>query len=68
MGLNNRNNDFRFKFADGTILEDKNINLTVNGNNDSDILHGYKGNDTILGNDGDDTSIQHLNLISASLK
>jgi len=55
MDLNNRNNDFRFKFADGTILEDKNINLTVNGNNDSDILHGYKGNDTILGNDGDDT-------------
>ena len=55
MDLNNLNNDFRFKFADGTILEDKNINLTVNGNNDSDILHGYKGNDTILGNDGDDT-------------
>ena len=29
--------------------------LTVNGNNDSDILYGYKGNDTILGNDGDNT-------------
>ena len=54
ISLNSQNSDFSFKFSDGTILEDKDINLTINGDDGNNILYGLKGNDAIVGNGGDD--------------
>ena len=55
ISLDSQNSDFSFKFSDGTILKDKDISLTINGDDSSNILYGLKGNDAIVGNGGDDT-------------
>ena len=55
ISLNSQNSDFSFKFSDGTILKDKDISLTINGDDGNNILYGLKGNDAIVGNGGDDT-------------
>uniref|UniRef100_UPI0028DD17E2 calcium-binding protein n=1 Tax=Campylobacter rectus TaxID=203 RepID=UPI0028DD17E2 len=57
---------FRFKFSDGTIRDGSNINLMVVGDDQDNTLYGFfrentfiggKGNDSLYGNDGDDTYV-----------
>lgn len=43
------NNNILLKFSDGTVLEGKNINLTVTGDENDNTLYGYQNNDTIEG-------------------
>ena len=48
------NNNILLKFSDGTVLEGKNINLTVTGDENDNTLYGYQNNDTIEGGRGND--------------